>query len=377
MNTKDELKISQLSQATGVSVSTLRFYVKEGLIRPARKTGRNMAYYDPACIATVGFIRTLQRERFYPLSVIKRLLDASPQDGGALELLDAIHKVDYQSSGESVPLAEAARRSRLTAQQIALLQQNGLVSSRQTGRKTRFSAADLHVMALVRRRLDAGIPFAQSVRSFGIYEAALQEAARADVDAMAAALLAPDFTAEIGAQMIRTSDETLEAFVSLRRKALNREYGSKRLEDLDHFEKSLTAALSALGSVLQTAGLDREAALCYDIQAHRDTGPPPLDKTAACFWSFAQNTDIARSIAESVRSRAYFFQLQPTEDCALMMRCLQVLFLTLAPEILDCKAAAQTAHATLAAMLQDTIGSAANPLILEIDGILFPAGGTT
>ncbi|MEA4966406.1 MAG: MerR family transcriptional regulator [Oscillospiraceae bacterium] len=373
------MKISELARASGISVTTLRFYVKEGLIRPACKTGRNMAYYDPSCVSTVGVIRLLQRERFYPLSVIKRLLETSPPGGVELELLDAIHKVDYQSSGELVSLSEAVRRSRLTAPQIGVLHATGLVVPRQDGRKKLFSTTDLSVMALVRRRMDAGIPFAQSVRSFGIYEKALREAVQADVDALAAALMAPDFTAEAGAQMIRTSDETLDAFVALRRKALNREFGSRRLEDLDRFEQALTAALSEIGSTLAAAGLDRESARCAAVLESKETGLPALDKAAAHYWSIARSTggDIARSIAESVRSRSYFCELQPDGEGELTTRCLQVSWLTLAPAILDCGEAARDARCRLAARLQEQIGSESRALLGEIDGILSHTGGNT
>jgi len=67
---KGLLKIGELAKAAGVSVPTVKFYIKEGLIRPVCKTRRNMAYYDPAGVTAIGMIRMLQRERFYPLSVI-------------------------------------------------------------------------------------------------------------------------------------------------------------------------------------------------------------------------------------------------------------------------------------------------------------------
>lgn len=75
------LKVGELARQADTSLSTVKFYVKEGLIRPVLKTGRNMAYYDPSCIETIQLIRTLQRERYYPLSVIKRL--APVGDAGA------------------------------------------------------------------------------------------------------------------------------------------------------------------------------------------------------------------------------------------------------------------------------------------------------
>ena len=107
------LRIGELAKEAGVSLTTVKFYAKEGLIRPARKTGRNMAYYDRACVNTIATIRRLQRERYYPLSVIKRLMESSPVEQVELELLDAIHKADEPDPGERLPLAEAARRQRV------------------------------------------------------------------------------------------------------------------------------------------------------------------------------------------------------------------------------------------------------------------------
>lgn len=94
------MKIGELAKAANVNVSTLKFYVKEELIRPALKTGRNMSWYSPDCVATIRAIRMLQRERFYPLSVIKHLLSSSGAGSPPeLALLDAIHKVDYRTTG--------------------------------------------------------------------------------------------------------------------------------------------------------------------------------------------------------------------------------------------------------------------------------------
>ena len=47
--------------------------------------------------------RRLQRERYYPLSVIKRLMESAPVEQVDLDLLDAIHKSDAPDPGERVP----------------------------------------------------------------------------------------------------------------------------------------------------------------------------------------------------------------------------------------------------------------------------------
>ena len=341
------LRIGELAKEAGVSLTTVKFYAKEGLIRPARKTGRNMAYYDRACVNTIGTIRRLQRERYYPLSVIKRLMESAPVEQVDLDLLDAIHKSDAPHPGERVPLNEAARRSGLTAKQIALLTDSGALVPVREGRKKLFTADDLGVMALAKRRLDAGIPIEQTVRSFSIYEKALREAVSAEVDDFAAgALMSKDVTAGAGARMIRVSDETLDTFIALRRKALNREYGSRRLEDMARFEQALSRALLAMEKALHAAGEERTMEAL--IAAHAGASDAALAEAAAHFWGFANaGGDVARALSEAVRARDYFTALEPSGACALAVACLKAAWLLLAPPVLNCAAAGRAALAAL------------------------------
>ena len=341
------LRIGELAKEAGVSLTTVKFYAKEGLIRPARKTGRNMAYYDRACVSTIATIRRLQRERYYPLSVIKRLMESAPVEQVELELLDAIHKSDAPDPGERVPLNEAARRSGLTAKQIALLTDSGALVPVREGRKKLFTADDLGVMALAKRRLDAGIPIEQTVRSFSIYEKALREAASAEVDDFAAgALMSRDVTAGAGARMIRVSDETLDTFIALRRKALNREYGSRRLEDMARFEQALSRALLAMEKALHAAG--EEQTMEHLIAAHTGAPDAALAEAAAHFWGFANaGGDVARALSEAVRARDYFASLEPSGACADAVACLKAAWLLLAPPVLNCAAAGRAALSAL------------------------------
>ena len=341
VSTEGLMKISELASASGVSVTTVKFYVKEGLIRPECKTGKNMAYYAPSCVKAIDRIRTLQKERYYPLSVIKRLLESGEDNDTELDLLDAIHKVAPQPAAAPANLAEAVRQTHLSTAQIAALTQAGLISPTGEGRRQTFSGEDMTIMTLIRRRMDAGIPFAQSVRAFGIYAKALREAAQADVDAFTAgALMVPNFDAETGARMIRVSDETLDAFVELKRKEYNRQYGSRRLEDLDRFEQSLLAALPEMADALETAGQADAAAQCRSVARSESTGSTALDQLGEMFWSVAGHNggDIARSIAASVRIREYFTTLQPDTlaDGAMAAWCLKTCWLSLAPDILAC-----------------------------------------
>ena len=58
--TEPSLKISELAEAAGVPVATVRHYLREGLLPEGRKTSRNMAYYPPELVERIRLIKTLQ-----------------------------------------------------------------------------------------------------------------------------------------------------------------------------------------------------------------------------------------------------------------------------------------------------------------------------
>jgi DNA-binding transcriptional MerR regulator len=88
------LKMSQLSEASGVSPGTIRYYLREGLLGGGEdvvRTSRNMAYYPASYVERIALIRRLQEERFMPLRVIKGALKDEPERVQALvELEDRI-----------------------------------------------------------------------------------------------------------------------------------------------------------------------------------------------------------------------------------------------------------------------------------------------
>ncbi len=69
------LKVSELSERSGVPVATIHHYLREGLLPEPVKTSRNMAYYPPEFVDRLRLIKQLQEERFMPLKVIRELLD--------------------------------------------------------------------------------------------------------------------------------------------------------------------------------------------------------------------------------------------------------------------------------------------------------------
>jgi DNA-binding transcriptional MerR regulator len=60
-------KIGEIAKRSGVPASTIRYYVKEGLLPSPEKVNKKMAYYDESCITKLEAIQHLQEKRFYPL----------------------------------------------------------------------------------------------------------------------------------------------------------------------------------------------------------------------------------------------------------------------------------------------------------------------
>ena len=102
------LKISELSERSGVPVATIRHYLREGLLPEPVKTSRNMAYYAPEFVDRIRLIKQLQEERFMPLRVIRELLDqervpakeVAERHGVPREVLDRLAELEILSPTE-------------------------------------------------------------------------------------------------------------------------------------------------------------------------------------------------------------------------------------------------------------------------------------
>src|SRR3569623_645703 len=93
------MQIGELARTAGGSVATRKHYLREGLIKPAHKSGRTMAWYAPAAVATVRAIKDLQQEHFLPLDVIRDSLAGNSAAIDDLAAAAAIAKVLEKHTG--------------------------------------------------------------------------------------------------------------------------------------------------------------------------------------------------------------------------------------------------------------------------------------
>ena len=69
-----KMKISELTKRTGISKETIHHYIREGLLRKPRKTGKNTADYSEAYVRQVRLIKELRDNYFLPLPIIKKII---------------------------------------------------------------------------------------------------------------------------------------------------------------------------------------------------------------------------------------------------------------------------------------------------------------
>lgn len=87
------MKISELSRASGVSLATLKYYLREGLLPPGTRTAPNQADYSNEHLRRLRLIRAMLEVGGLPLRAIKAVLAAIDDPGLPLhEVLGVAHR---------------------------------------------------------------------------------------------------------------------------------------------------------------------------------------------------------------------------------------------------------------------------------------------
>jgi len=337
------LKIGELAKASGTSLSTLKYYVKEGLIEIAKKIGRNMAYYHPDSVRRVLLIKSLQKEKYYPLSVIKHLLERGEPSLPELELYDAIHKVERTGTSRRLTLQTALRETGITRAQIEALEAAGVIAPVVWENKKVYRETDCRIMRLVKRREQAGLPFGQTLKAFAAYERGLSGAEMADVDAIISDAIVPEgpSTGEI-VQMIRVSDETLDEFVSLRRYELNRIFGSRHIDDIGRLSAQLKAYLKVVCDALAVFNAPALCSLCSSaLKGQNMEGDGAVAEALREYAAVIGLTKegLAQSISVCNKANHFFDSLRPglsEHPEHLLLHALRTGWYFLAPDVLLC-----------------------------------------
>jgi DNA-binding transcriptional MerR regulator len=140
-------RIDELAHRGGVSVDTLRFYLREGLLPPARRQGR-LTLFGPSHLIRLHQIRDLQ-DRSFSLASIRKLVEQ--------QRLDLVQTL-FASGEGAFDRAELIEQSGLGEDQVARLEAVGLIVEPHREGRPAYDAGDLQVLLAVRALLDLGLP---------------------------------------------------------------------------------------------------------------------------------------------------------------------------------------------------------------------------
>jgi len=203
------------------------------------KTGKTMAYYDPACVERIKRIKRLQKEQFLPLDVIKRLLDSGPAYEEELQMGQAILKSHKAfSPGKPVPESSIERRTGYPLRKIRLLEREGLVMPARKDGTCEYDATDCQIIEIMKRREQLGVPFDHSVETLRLYRDALEHAVSRDIQLFARNLLGV-FSPEQTVKFLTEVDDSLDNFILLIRQKMLRLLSSEAIRQMNELSGRL------------------------------------------------------------------------------------------------------------------------------------------
>ena len=157
------MRISEVSRITGVSLPTIHYYVREGLLYPAVKTARNMAYYSPECVEDIRLITQLQLKRFLPLSAIKMMMGARQHGQDTNHLIEMLTFLDDvfhpMGTGEikKLTFSELVHATGMSAADLNELDDLGLLMPEDTPQGRIYDDVSLRIAQIVSELAEFGL----------------------------------------------------------------------------------------------------------------------------------------------------------------------------------------------------------------------------
>lgn len=101
------MRLSELAERSGVSIPTIKFYIREGLLPPGRTTSPRHADYDDTHLARLRFVRALVDVGGLSLAAVRDVLAAMTGPGGLDVAVAAAHGGLQPRPADDLDLARA------------------------------------------------------------------------------------------------------------------------------------------------------------------------------------------------------------------------------------------------------------------------------
>jgi DNA-binding transcriptional MerR regulator len=221
MTQSNLIRLSELAKRSGVPSATIKHYVREGLLPgPSLRTGRTMAYYDPALITRVKAIKELQQKRFLPLAVIRDVLDgADPYKTEETEAALAA-ALRQDETGERRTRKELLAAG-MPEEQLAFFESVGFVEAEEIDGEPTYGGADLALLRTLGAARRAGItPEMLPHTIVGPYVNALRNLVRAELEMFREGLLNQPEDSDLTEVVEASAKLSEQLVIQLRRKML-------------------------------------------------------------------------------------------------------------------------------------------------------------
>ncbi len=86
------MRLSELASATGASIPTIKFYIRQGLLPPGRQASARQAEYGAAHVERIRLVRALVEVGGLSLGAVRAVLDALSGPGGAAAAVAVAHQ---------------------------------------------------------------------------------------------------------------------------------------------------------------------------------------------------------------------------------------------------------------------------------------------
>lgn len=144
------------SEFPDLTLSSLRFLEKEGLLQPQRTPGGHRLYSDED-IARIRLIKRLQSQRYYPLETIRHMLGKLEQTKdieAEMAFLESLYTpLSYDPDFKSLSREQLSERAGLSPFDIARLEEMGLLFPYSNGNGLRYDEDDLKMAEMIAREL--------------------------------------------------------------------------------------------------------------------------------------------------------------------------------------------------------------------------------
>ncbi len=162
------MKISELSAKTGVTIPTLKFYLREGLLAPGELSSPNQADYGEAHVRRAALIRALREVAGLSIAKIATIVAAVEKGEATFEVLGTtVDSLGGADDGDLTPAQEAIGR-----ELDGLLEQLGLPTRPESLARHQI----IRAFETVREMLFPGVP----VEALMLYATPMMEVAKVE-----------------------------------------------------------------------------------------------------------------------------------------------------------------------------------------------------